>query len=243
MNGLQGKRALVTGASKSLGRAVASELAAQGCIVTAVARSGDLLGELSRENANIVPHPCDLTEQTGINGVMHRLAHDGLPDIVVHAMGGSLGLRDPLAPAADFARAWHLNLGAAHDLNRQIIPAMLAKGWGRIVHFSSNGVKLATGNAAYTSAKSAVEGYVRVMAKQYGMKGVVMTAVAPGPFDNGYAFIYKQDAAWTAKFQESYVPMGRWGVPEECAKLVAFLCSNAASYMAGAVVPVDGGMR
>ena len=242
-NSLAGKRALVTGASKSLGRAVAIELALRGAKVLGVARTAPLLEELGLDGVGGATYATDLTSPDGAMALMDRLAIFGLPDIVVHAMGGSLGIRDPLAPASDFARAFHLNLGAAHDLNRHIIPSMLTKGWGRIVHFSSNGVSLATGNPAYTASKGAVEAYVRVMAKQYGHRGVVMTAVAPGPFDNGYAFIYKQDKAWTKQFMESYVPMGRWGVPEECAKLVAFLCSNDASYMAGAIVPVDGGMR
>lgn len=238
------KWALVVGASKSLGRAVAETLARQGAKVMAVARSAQLLESIGLEESGGATFAGDMTVPADRARLLDRLANSfGLPDIVVHAMGGSLGIRDPLAPSADLARVWDLNLGAAHEINRHLIPAMLAKGWGRIVHFSSNGVGLATGNAGYTSAKGAVEAYVRVMAKQYGKAGVVMTAVAPGPFDNGYAFIYKQDAAWTKAFMDSYVPMGRWGLPEECAKLVAFLCSDAASYMAGAVVPVDGGMR
>jgi NAD(P)-dependent dehydrogenase (short-subunit alcohol dehydrogenase family) len=120
---------------------------------------------------------------------------------------------------------------------------MVSRGWGRIVHFSSNGVKLGTGRAPYIAAKHAVEGYVQIMAREFGKQGVIFSVVRPGPIYTPGLFIYEQDEAWTKAFMEKYVPMGRWGKDDEVAAAVALLCSDRAGYMAGAVVDVDGGMR
>ena len=242
---LAGKVALVVGATGNTGRAVALDLAGQGAKLAVVARGQERLNDVG----NISPTDCfccpaDLM----IAGEPERVVKDvagvvGMPDIVVHVLGGSAGIREPLAPSAEWARVWHLNLGIAHEINRAVLPAMVERGWGRIVHFSSNGVKLAIGNAPYTAAKAAVEGYVRTMSKEFSARGVVITAVSPGPIFTEGRFLYSQGEEWTKDFKEHYLPMKRWGTGSELARVVGFLCSEGASYMAGAVVDVDGGMR
>lgn len=233
--GISGKLALVVGASRGMGLAVADELLLAGCKVIRVARS-------------IEPSPTacrvDITNYGRLHDfidAMHR--EHGVPDIVVHVAGGSAGIRDESLPSSEWAKVWQLNLGAAIDLNRAFLPIMAQRGWGRVVHFSSNGVKLGTGRAPYVSAKHAVEGYVQIMSRVYAPKGVVISAVSPGPIQTPGLFLYEQDEAWNKAFWDKYVPMGRWGRDEEVAGAVALLCSQKASYMAGAVVDVDGGMR
>jgi 3-oxoacyl-[acyl-carrier protein] reductase len=185
----------------------------------------------------------DLMDDSQRYEAIREVAELGAPDIIVHVIGGSNGIKDSLSNSEEYSRVWKLNLGIALDINRAFIPSMVSKGWGRIVHLSSNAVKLAIGHCPYASAKSAVEGYVRNVGKEFGSKGVVITAVRPGPIYTTGGGLYSQDQEQTKRFQESYVPMKRWGRAEELAGLVNFLCSDQASYMAGAVVDCDGGMR
>lgn len=225
--GIVGKKALVVGATKETGSAVYEALKAEGAKVFGIARS----------NADL---EADLLERDVVPAVVDAF---GQPDIIVHVVGGSNGIKNSLAPSLDWQRVWRLNLGIQIDINRAFLPAMLSKGWGRIVHFSSNGVKLAIGNAPYTSAKAAVEGYVRVVSKEVSARGVVITGVAPGPIKTEGKWMYQQDDSWNHIFWDKYLPMKRWGLGSELAGLVTFLCSNHASFMAGAIVECDGGMR
>lgn len=226
--GISGKKALVVGATKETGSAVVASLKDAGVDVFGIARSG--------ADLNI-----DLLEWETIYGDIDR--RFGLPDIIVHVAGGSMGIKNSLSSSGEWLKVWKLNLGISIDINRAFLPSMLSKRWGRIVHFSSNGVKLAIGNAPYASAKAAVEGYVKVVSKEVASRGVVITAVSPGPIKTEGKFMYSQNEHWTKIFWDRYVPMKRWGYGSEVGPLVAFLCSQHSSYMAGAVVPIDGGMR
>lgn len=239
--GIAGRRALVVGATGDTGRAVARELAAAGCKVIGVARNEFKLAAVAAELVDgFRLLQADISESKDLARIVEAA---GSPDIVVHVAGGSAGIKDPMLPSSEWAKVWQLNLGAAHDLNRQFLPGMSERGWGRIVHFSSNGTQLAIGHAPYTSAKCAVEGYVRTMSKLHSARGVVIAAVRPGPIYTEGRPLYSQDEESKRRFFDSYVPMRRWGRGDELAGAVAFLCSQRASYMAGAIVDVDGGMR
>jgi NAD(P)-dependent dehydrogenase (short-subunit alcohol dehydrogenase family) len=220
------KTALVVGSTKETGSAIYQALSEHRVI--GIARSG---AEINR----------DLTTQT--HEAISDVAAIGSPDIIVHVLGGSQGVKCALSSSDDYAKVWRLNLGIALDINRAFIPAMIARGWGRIVHLSSNAVKLAIGYCPYASAKAAIEGYVRNVGKEFGSKGVVITAVRPGPIYTEGRWLYSQPPEEEKRYMEAHVPMKRWGRGEELAGLVKFLCSDQASYMAGAVVDCDGGMR
>jgi 3-oxoacyl-[acyl-carrier protein] reductase len=224
------KTVLIVGGTKDTGAAIAKSFDDERVVIT-VARSGALF-------------PYDLTQQEQLNECIGKVVEQfGNPNVIVHVIGGSTGIKDALSSADDYAKVWRLNLGIALDINRAFIPAMVSKGWGRIVHLSSNATKLAIGYCPYASAKAAIEGYVRNVGKEYGSKGVVITAVRPGPIFTEGRYLYSQSPEWTKQYQENYVPMKRWGKGEELAGFVKFLCSDQAAYMGGGVYDFDGSMR
>lgn len=236
--GIRGKVALVVGASKNIGRAVAEYLLREGCEVFAVARNVCAFGV--RASFRI-----DLMEEGSVDDLAKRVREIGLgdPDIIVHALGGSNRIIDPWDSADDYAKVWRLNLGIAHDINRAFIPAMKEKGWGRIVHFSSVATTANIGYVPYASAKHAVEGYVKNISKEVSRHGVIVSCVRPGAFPYPGRYLAELGPAEKAAWIAEHIPQGRYGEAAECARVVAFLCSENASYMAGAVVAVDGGHR
>lgn len=228
---LTGKRAVVVGASKSIGLATAQALWEEGCDVTCVARSVE---NKERERGRTVR--MDMM----VDGADQRLAHQiPAPDIIVHCIGGSQGITDTWASSDDWHKVWMLNLGIAHEVNRAFVPGMVKRGWGRIVHVSSISTRVAIGYAPYASAKAAVEGYVRLVGKELAPTGVVMTCVAPGAIWTEGRYFANMAESERAEYIKNFIPAGRLGRAEEVAKVIAFLCSDAASYMAGAIVPVD----
>lgn len=226
--GIKGKTALVVGSSKNIGRDVVRKLTEEGCLTLKASRTEGI----------------DLMPEGAAEAFCNDLIDQGrTPDIIVHAIGGSNGVTDIWGSAEDYAKVWRLNLGIAIDINRVFAPMMKAKGWGRIVHFSSVAVTANIGYCPYASAKWAVEGYVKSMSKELSPHGVVMSAVRPGAFPYPGRYLHDMPKPEQDRWIEKHIPQGRFGFAEECAKVVAFLCGEGASYMAGAVVPVDGGHR
>ena len=99
------------------------------------------------------------------------------PDIIIHNLGGSRQITDKNFSRKDLRKVWELNLGIAHEINTYLIPEMIKKNWGRIIHISSLAAKTAKGYIPYVSAKSALEGYVRSMSKELSNKNVILNAV------------------------------------------------------------------
>jgi NAD(P)-dependent dehydrogenase (short-subunit alcohol dehydrogenase family) len=108
---------------------------------------------------------------------------------------------------------------------------------------STDGTKCNSGNAPYASAKFALEGYVKTVSKVWAKDNVILTAVAPGHVYTPGRFMYEQGKEWTDEYMKHHAPIGRWASDEEIAKVVTFLCSEGASYMAGSIVRADGGSR
>ena len=130
--GIEGRIALVVGASKGIGLEVARELKAEGCRVFTVSRTG-------KTDFNI-----DLMDEASVDALVVAMSFNP-PDIIVHVVGGSQGLTGTLLPSSDWAKVWRLNLGIAHDINRVYIPMMQRNKWGRIIHLSSNATRIGSG--------------------------------------------------------------------------------------------------
>lgn len=248
--GLVQKKALVTGASRGLGRSIALSLAHEGAQVAVVARDKydlyELVDEMGGRKAGHLAVTLDLMAEGAIRELVGKINQEiGSPEILVHNVGGTLGLNDVLSGSDDYQKVWRFNLGIAVELNRWFIPGMEKASWGRIVHISSSSAIMADASLPYSSAKAALNTYVKGLGKAVAGQGIIVSAVMPGPFrypDNHWDRIAGEDPERYDKFIRERMAVRRIGSPEEISGMVTYLCSQQASYFAGAVIPVDGGI-
>jgi len=245
--GIKNRLALVTGASRGIGRGIAKQLALEGARVILVARTADALETVRREMPEPDKHvavPVDLMAEGGIQKLADAINKIGNLDIIVHNLGGSAMVFQAFAPVEDWKKVWQFNVGIPHELNRIFIPPMVQRKWGRIVHLSTLSTRTFTGYAAYVSAKCALDGYVKTVSREVSKDNVILSAVAPGAiYSEGryFAKISKENPAALEDYFKNHLAIRRLGTADDVAGVTAFLCSDQASYMAGAIVAVDGG--
>ncbi len=246
--GIKNKVALVTGASKGIGRGIAVGLANEGATMLLVARSAPELESLRREiSVTGVEHHCfviDLMSPNGPASLITKIHEKALsPEIIVHNLGGSLGISNIFASPEDWQRVWKLNVGIGHELNCEFVPAMIKNKWGRVVHLSTLSTVTYSGNAPYVSAKCALDGYIKTLSRQFAIHNVIVSAVAPGAiYTEGryFAKLRNEDPALLKKYLDENIPTGRLGEPGDIAPFVSLLCSEQAAFMAGSIVAIDG---
>lgn len=249
MSSFQSKVCIVTGATSGIGLAIATELASRGASLVLVGRqpaaAREVEAQLKRMGADVSFVLADLTDADAPAAVVSAtLERHGRVDVLVNN-AGMLARGDALACSDEqWARVLDVNLTSAFRLSRAVLPPMLAQGRGAIVNVASDWALMGARRAvAYCVSKAALAQLTRCMALDHAASGVRVNAVCPGDtdtpmLDQSWA---QQDPALKATAQTDGIPMGRVARPEEIAKAVAFLASGDASFMTGALVPVDGG--
>ncbi len=255
--GLDGRAAVVGGGSRGLGRAAAEALAAEGCRM--------LLW--SRDPASLERARAEIAERHGVE--VHVAAADardpGAAAAVVAAAEEALGAVDicvlnsggpPIAEAGAFDRdgwleALQLLTLTPVDLATRLLPSMRSRGWGRLVAILSSGVRQPIPGLVYSNAgRSALAAWMKTLAAEVAGEGVTINGILPGRLDTERVQGLDAQRAQTrgmtveeaAKQSQAEIPSGRYGTPAELGSLVAYLCSDAASYQTGTLTAVDGGL-
>jgi 3-oxoacyl-[acyl-carrier protein] reductase len=243
--GLQGKRALVTGASVGIGHGIALGLAREGVRLAVVARRGNLLQGLADE----IIHqggaaPVLIVEDLLAEGAPARIARAaieglGAVDILINNAGGSRPFKVD-ATEEQWNEAMTLNFSRQRQLTHAVLKQMLARKWGRIINITGKSEPEGI-NGAFC-AKAAIHAWAKGLSREVGKFGITVNSIPPGRIHSeqirrNYAPEYR---TWQA---ENEIPVGRYGEPEDVAGLVCFLSSPLAGYITGTVIPVDGGLR
>jgi len=232
---LEGRSALVTGASSGIGRGIALALAREGARLTITARREDALRELA--------------EQTGASLVVADFLDPGAPGTIAEAAGdveilvNNAGGSRPFGKDASeeqWEEALTLNFTRHRQLTLRLLAGMQARGWGRVINITGKSEPEGV-NGAF-AAKAALHSWAKGLSREVGGDGITVNCIPPGrimseQIERNY------DPEHRARHAAQEIPVGEYGRPEDIADLVCFLASPRARYITGAVIPVDGGLR
>ena len=246
MTVLRGKTAVVTGASRGIGKAIALELARQGAKIALVYRGSHdaaaaVKAEIGQNGGCAELFPCDVSRFDDVGALAGGILEAwGGTDILVNNAGI---VRDRLVmrmKEEDFDAVLDTNLKGAFNLIRHFLPSMLRRRQGRIINIASViGLTGNAGQANYAAAKAGLIGLTKSVAKEAAPRGVTCNAIAPGFIDTDMTEALGEDKRLILL---GMIPLSRTGAPEDVAHLAAFLASDDASYITGETIRVDGGL-
>ncbi len=246
--GMHNKRILITGASKGLGAVAAKAFAERGARLVLVARSQHKLEAIRQSCKHPERHlsiPIDLLEMNEIQSAVEKAQKFlGGIDVVLHAAGGGLGMKDALLMHGEFLKLFALNLGAAAEINRLVAPEMKKRGSGNLVHVGSIASSEGVGSVGYNTVKAALGAYVRSLGRELCRFNIVATGILPGGFispGNSMARLQEANPEAYERFIEERLPRKVMGDAGELIPMLALLCSEDASMMGGCLVPIDAG--
>jgi NAD(P)-dependent dehydrogenase (short-subunit alcohol dehydrogenase family) len=243
---LDGRVAVITGGSQGLGRQMAEALAEAGATVVLVARHRERLESVRAGIAARGGKACALVADVSAEGDVARLAEQtggevGAPDILINNAG--VNLRKPLHEFT--LEEWHgvmsTNLDGPFLCARAFVPGMIEKRFGRILNVTSTMAHVSLpGRSAYSTSKFGLLGMTKALALELAPYGITVNGISPGPFPTDLNMVLTQDPVRMAEFTAK-IPLGRWGKLEEIGALAVFLCSDAAGFITGTDILIDGG--
>ena len=245
MASLEGRVALVTGASQGIGRACALELAAAGASIAAAARNEEklaqLVGEITSRGGQAAAFKMDVASEDDVKAaVKAAIERFGKIDILVNNAGVT---RDQLVmrmKRADWDAVLNTNLTGAYLCIQQVIGSMLKQRWGRIINIASIFGQIGqAGQANYSASKAGLIGLTKAVAREVASRNITVNAVAPGYIETAMTAVLTEDLK---KKVLEMVPLGRAGSDHDVAQAVRFLASDEAAYITGEVLNVNGGM-
>jgi 3-oxoacyl-[acyl-carrier protein] reductase len=247
--GIKGKKVLVVGASQGCGKTIALDFAKEGCKVAIVARREDklreIVNEMGKEGRGHSFYAIDLMEDGApAKAVSHFAEQYGSFDIVIHNVGGTLDVKDPLSAVEEWYRVWRFNVGIAIEINTRIIPPMQKQKWGRIIHISSISAESVRGATPYAAAKAYINAYVKGLGRSLAQDGIVVSALMPGAFiapGGDWEKKIKNNPNILDDFLRHHQATGRLGTPEEISPFALFMASQYVTFAQAALIPIDGG--
>jgi NAD(P)-dependent dehydrogenase (short-subunit alcohol dehydrogenase family) len=243
-----GRVALVTGGAGAIAGAICRRLADEGADVVVVDRDADrtdaMVAEVEARGRRAVGVVADLTDDGAVeHSVATATSALGGVDILVNALGEHLWLAKPFerSTPADWDALYRVNLLATMRASHAVLPLMQARGWGRIVNFSSvEGIRAMPNAAPYTAFKAAIDGFTRSLGVEVARSGVRVNAIAVDKTRSHQVGFYRMGEEWE-RHVPVWVPAGRYGEPDDVAAVAAFLASDAADWIVGQTIAADGG--
>ena len=248
MRHLEGKVALVTGASRGIGRACAVTLGSAGATVvinylgneTAAAETAKLV---EAAGGKAVLSAFDVSDSAAVEAAVKACAraHGGI-DVLVNNAGVAVNTLTLGAKDADYKRALEVNLGGVFHCTRSALRSLMrSPTGGRVVNITSIvGETGSAGQAPYAAAKAGIIGLTKTWAREYASRGLLVNAVSPGIIETDMIAAHMSPERRTEVFKS--IPLGRMGTPEDVAQVVGFLCGPGAAYITGEVIRVNGGL-
>ncbi|WP_019634068.1 SDR family NAD(P)-dependent oxidoreductase [Actinomadura atramentaria] len=241
MNGLSltGRTALVTGGAGGIGRAICADLAALGARVLVADRDAAAARAVADEHGGAA-FEVDLADAASIDAFT---ADVGPVDVLIHNAGVSIVEPFTESDPANWDLMWRVNLRAPMQLTRALLPGMTGRGWGRLVFVSSDGARAGSGGeGAYAATKAGLFGLAKTLAREAAAGGVTSNVVCPGPTDTPMVRAVAERHPGLLDKLARQIPLRRIGRPDDVAGLVAFLCTDRASYITGQTLSVSGGI-